>query len=410
MQRAPDDPAALCSRLRKEWVQRVPFPVTFSAGWAIVSSGEQGQSALARADRALYVAKSTGRDRAMGAPQEAGHIPSLQRGGPMTVMETETLTRFLDYAYAGDRRAAAAMAVELLDDGTTIEDLIEEVFVPAQREVGERWHQNRTTVADEHLATSVVQSALEAAAAASLASPSGSASALVACAEGDWHSLPARMMTEILEAAGVPTNSLGASTPTEHVAGFLADHRPTALVVTCSVPLFYEGAVRLIERAHALGIPVMAGGRAVTDYGLARVLGADAGPSTPEDALAQLGRWAKAPPSTLQPTGLNTDCGLEEPDIDDASVSAFEILARGLPVMAVHDDAQKAKTSADLAYILRFARAAVLVREPKVFTDFMDWQRRLLAARSVPISALDAGVTALLGVVGGTPVGEMLTS
>jgi len=325
-------------------------------------------------------------------------------------METETLTRFLDFAYSGDRRGAASMAVGLLDDGATIEDLIGEVFVPAQREVGERWHQNRTTVADEHLATSVVQSALEAAAAASPASPAGSASAVVACAEGDWHSLPARMMTEILEAAGVPTNFLGASTPTEHVAGFLVDHRPTALVVTCSVPLFYEGAVRLIERAHSIGIPVMVGGRAVTNYGLARLLGADADPSTPEDALALLDRWAKTPPASLQPTGLNTDCGLQDPDVEGASLSAFEILAERLPVMAAYDDAQKARTSEDLAYILRFARAAVLVKEPKVFTDFMDWQRLLLSARSVPLSALDSGITALLGVMAGTPVGEMLAT
>jgi len=328
----------------------------------------------------------------------------------MSVTETEILSRFLDRAYAGDRRAAASMAVALLDDGITIEELIGEVFVPAQREVGERWHQNRTTVADEHLATSVVQSALEAAAAASPASPATSASALVACAEGDWHSLPARMMSELLEAAGVPTNLLGASTPAEHVAGFLAQHRPTALVVTCSVPLFYEGAARLIERAHTLGNPVMAGGRAVTNYGLARVLGADAAPSTPGDALAQLDVWAGSPPSALQPVGLNTDCGLDDPDIEGASASAFEILAARLPLMAAYDDAQRARTLEDLSYILRFARAAVLVGEPRVFSDFMDWQRLLLAARSVPISALDAGVTALLSVVGGTPVGEVLAT
>ncbi|HUZ43922.1 MAG TPA: hypothetical protein VMU63_05920 [Acidimicrobiales bacterium] len=99
---------------------------------------------------------------------------------------------------------------------------------------------------------------------------------------------------------------------------------------------------------------------------------------------------------------------LDDPDVESVAEAAFDILAARLPLMAAYDDAQKARTAEDLAYILRFARAAVQVREPKVFTDFMDWQRRLLSARSVPLGALDAGVTALLGAVGGTPVGEML--
>jgi len=73
VQRVPADPSALCSRLRPEWASRAPFPVTFSAGWAVVEAGEAGKAALGRADQALYTAKSTGRDRAVGAPQEVGH-------------------------------------------------------------------------------------------------------------------------------------------------------------------------------------------------------------------------------------------------------------------------------------------------------------------------------------------------
>jgi len=73
VQRAPTDPSALCSRLREEWSRRAAFPVTFSAGWAQVAFGERGKTALARADQALYAAKSSGRDRAIGAPLEVDH-------------------------------------------------------------------------------------------------------------------------------------------------------------------------------------------------------------------------------------------------------------------------------------------------------------------------------------------------
>jgi len=72
VQRGPADAGTLCDRLRHQWPSVAPYPVTFSAGWARVGEGETGKAALARADRALYTAKNTGRDRAVGALEEGG--------------------------------------------------------------------------------------------------------------------------------------------------------------------------------------------------------------------------------------------------------------------------------------------------------------------------------------------------
>ncbi len=324
----------------------------------------------------------------------------------MTGLDAEALPRFLGYTQAGDRRAAASMAVQLLDEGITVEDLIGELLVPAQQEIGERWHRNLATVADEHLATAVVQSALEAASAASAVGSPSRVTAVVACAEGDWHSLAPRFLAEILEASGIRVRFLGASTPADHLSGFLADRRPTALVVTCSVPLHYEGVVRLSQTAHALGVPVLVGGRGVSPYGLATRLGADADPDGPAGVVSQLEAWAQTPPTTLVDAHLS-EC-IADADIAEAAIAAFDVLALGLPLMAAYGEPQRDRTREDLAYILRFARAAVLVGQNQVFSDFMDWQRRLLSARSVPLSALDAGVAALRQVVAHPQVAEVL--
>ncbi len=334
-----------------------------------------------------------------------GPVTDLSRG-PVTDLGTDTLLRFLGYAQSGDRRAAASLAVQLLNEGLTIEDLIGGVLVPAQQEIGERWYRNLATVADEHLSTAVVQAALEAASAASAMGPPSRATAAVACAEGDWHSLAPRFLAEILEASGIRVSFLGASTPADHLSGFLADRRPTALVVTCSVPLYYEGVVRLTQTAHTLSIPVLVGGRGVTPYGLATRLGADADPDAPAGVVAQLEQWAQTPPTALVDAHLS-EC-IADADIDEAAVAAFDVLARGLPLMAAYDEPQRDRTREDLAYILRFARAAVLVGRNQVFSDFMDWQRSLLSARSVPPSALDAGVAALRQVVTHPQVAEVL--
>ncbi|GAC1539787.1 MAG: hypothetical protein NVS3B12_26250 [Acidimicrobiales bacterium] len=53
---------AVVERLREVWTETAP-PTTFSAGIAVVSSGEPPALALSRADAALYEAKRAGRDR-----------------------------------------------------------------------------------------------------------------------------------------------------------------------------------------------------------------------------------------------------------------------------------------------------------------------------------------------------------
>jgi diguanylate cyclase (GGDEF)-like protein len=54
--------ARLLSDVRREWSATNPM-VTFSSGMAVQGHGEDAATALDRADQALYVAKSTGRDR-----------------------------------------------------------------------------------------------------------------------------------------------------------------------------------------------------------------------------------------------------------------------------------------------------------------------------------------------------------
>ena len=83
---------------------------------------------------------------------------------------------------------------------------------------------------------------------------------VVTCAEGDWHAIAAHMFAEQLRSRGVVVAYLGASTPADHVARFFARHRPEVVAVSCNLPLYFRGLSRIADVAHALGIPVLAGG------------------------------------------------------------------------------------------------------------------------------------------------------
>ncbi len=170
--------------------------------------------------------------------------------------------RFMELSLSGATQDAVKFALSMLDVGTREEEIIVDVLAVSQRRVGERWHKNDLSVADEHLATGVAEATL-CALASDTPPPTGHGSVVVACAEGDWHSIAAHMISEQLRAEGIRVIFLGASTPADSVARMLGQYRPNALAVSCNLALFFGGITRLADAAHVHGVPVLAGGRAL---------------------------------------------------------------------------------------------------------------------------------------------------
>lgn len=103
-------------------------------------------------------------------------------------------------ATAGDARAGVRLALDLLARGVPFDDLVQ-MLADVQRDVGRRWADAEWSVADEHLVSGVSQRVLDALAAeVELPPPVGRG--VVACAEGEWHALPAQMLAERLRCAG----------------------------------------------------------------------------------------------------------------------------------------------------------------------------------------------------------------
>ena len=303
---------------------------------------------------------------------------------------------FLDLALVGNARQATSVALELLDSGVPEDVVIADLLAAAQRQVGDRWHRDELGVADEHIATGVSETALYALADAA-ASPIATGLVVVACAEGDWHALAAHMFAEQLRANGVTVAFLGASTPADQVARFLGRHHPEALAVSCNLPLFFEGVARLADVAHRVGVPVLVGGRALDGHpGAPLRLGADGAADNIADALEILTCWRENDtPVSVDPVQLAPEAVELESRAVELADDAFDDLARRFTAISTYDTTQLTRTREDLAFIVRFIAAAQLVDDPVVFTDFLDWQAQLLAARGVPSAALVAGLQSL---------------
>jgi methanogenic corrinoid protein MtbC1 len=309
---------------------------------------------------------------------------------------SQRVDRFRDLALSGNVEAAVRFALDLLDAGTPETTIITDVIAVTQRMIGESWLKNELSVADEHLATGVAESTLYALSSATPAA-SGASSVVVACAEGDWHSIGAHMIAEMFRVEGIDVSYLGASTPADALAQFLRRHRPDALVLSCSLPLFFGGVTRLADAAHASGTPVLAGGRAL--HGAperARLLGADGYAENVAEGVRILATWHEFPPAIrVEPTGLLPGAALLESFAEELADCAYAKLRARLAAMASYSHRQLERTREDLAYIVRFLAAARLVDEQTVFIEFLDWLGELLQARGVPRSALVAGLEVL---------------
>jgi methanogenic corrinoid protein MtbC1 len=314
--------------------------------------------------------------------------------------------RFVDHLARRDRKAAVRQALGLLQAGATVHELIQGLLGPAQAEVGRRWELNQWNVADEHAATAISDAVLGA-----LTWRIGTAEdqghVVVTCAEGEWHSLPARMAAEVLRVHGWLVTFLGASTPADHLRRFLAEVGAVGVVVSCSVPIFLGGAQRSIQAAQSAEVPVLVGGRAFGPDDLrARRLGADGWAPDAVAAARLLGGWRRQPPAvSRRPAGTRDAEPLEleaaRPELVEAAMS--ELFLR-FPPLAGYSEAQLARTREDLGYILQFLEAALLTDDPRIFLDeFLPWLTRVLTSRGLPSGVVTVGLDALGAVLDGYP-------
>jgi diguanylate cyclase (GGDEF)-like protein len=389
---------AFLSRLRAEWLAKRPFSVTFSAGIA-ASTGDPDET-VRLADEALYQAKKAGRDQWIWAlaRRPAGNLPP-----------PDYVPAYLRHAVLGNRGAAVQLTLDLLERRVSRERIVVDLLAAAQREVGQRWYCNELTPADEHLASGVTAAALDMLMDETRPPADGSLT-VVTCAEGDFHALASQMFGELLRERGLGVTVLGASAPAEVVAEYLVRSGADSLAVSCSVPMFFPGALRLIDAAHREGIPVIVGGPAFgTGPRRAERLGADAWAPTAAEAAAILLAWKSEPPSVCRDATSPDPVALQlNAQADALGGAAFDGLTARFPRMADYDERQIARTREDLVFIVRFLAAALLAADHEIFGDFLDWLQNLLVWRGVPPQALIAGLEALRPVIEAVDTGAAL--
>jgi methanogenic corrinoid protein MtbC1 len=158
----------------------------------------------------------------------------------------------------GDESAARQIAVNLVEEGTSISDLIQEVLVPPLVSIGRAWHDGQLTIWVEHRASAMVERIL-----GELApNPRGRrrGTALVAAVSGDHHSLPTSMAAVTLRADNWHVEHLGANMPPDELVRFCAEHDVTVAVITSTNPETSDLSNDTASALREAGTPAIVGG------------------------------------------------------------------------------------------------------------------------------------------------------
>ena len=292
----------------------------------------------------------------------------------------------------GRPRPAIELADGLVADGLDPRRLVLDVLTTTQERIGELWLENSWSTAQEHAATAVVDGIVGALSTHQGAETGTSGVVVVACAEEEYHSLPARMGAELLRQDGWDVVFLGASVPAEDLQDYVADAEPDAVVVCCTIGTLLIGAARSLAAVREVGIPAIAVGAAFgPDATRARTLGATGW----IDGSRMLTRaFLDSLPEPAAPFELSSEGARLEVELELIVHEAGAVLARALSLTDPSPEWHR-QVHEDLRLTVRYLGVAAELDERAVFDDHLAWWRSFLDARGTTTDLLDLFVAVL---------------
>ena len=176
----------------------------------------------------------------------------------------------------GDQAGAWRVVEDALTTGANLRQINSRLITPALCRIGELWESGDASVGDEHRATVVAYRLIDRVGQRFSRPGRKSGTVVLSAAPGDRHGLPSAILSDLLRAEGLDVVDLGADTPGNNIVQIAArQDRLLAVGICATSTLKRAGEAELTETVKAVrdatGLPVLIGGRAITDAVAARV-------------------------------------------------------------------------------------------------------------------------------------------
>jgi len=165
-------------------------------------------------------------------------------------------------------RSETAKAIGVIkqaeQEGIPLEEIFEEIIMPAMHEVGELWHKNLITVDKEHYCTSTTQMVLSQFYPTIFSTPKRNRTVVTCCVGSELHEMGGRMVSDLFEYHGWDSIYLGAAVPVPSLIHAIQEYKPHLVALSVTMPQYLgvcRDAVFAIHDAFP-SIRIAVGGRA----------------------------------------------------------------------------------------------------------------------------------------------------
>lgn len=192
----------------------------------------------------------------LAALDEARRTP-IAPTAPSAARIERSADRVCDALVAGDEETVGKIIGKLVDEGSSMIDVIGGVLVPSLRRIGQSWHDGQLAVWTEHRASAIVERILG----EFVPNPRGRrrGTVVVAGLSGDRHSLPTTMAAVALCEDKWHVHHLGSDMPADDIVDFCAQHDITVVALTVTLPDAADLASVTADRLRAAGTPTIIG-------------------------------------------------------------------------------------------------------------------------------------------------------
>lgn len=182
-----------------------------------------------------------------------------------SAISAERYQLFLNALLAGDKASCRRQVQELLSTKISALDLYTQLFSNSLYEVGHRWEAGLVSVAQEHLASLIIEDLMGLVFAQTSLPARLRRRAIVFCGADELHQIGGRMVADSLEALGWDAAFLGANTPTKDLVQMVENRNPELVAVSVTLEKNLEKAVETLQALRQIGpdLILLAGGQAV---------------------------------------------------------------------------------------------------------------------------------------------------
>lgn len=153
-------------------------------------------------------------------------------------------------------------------NGIDLTEFFDSVLQPALSRLGYEWETNLISVAEEHAASSAIFSALSRIPSSVLKKPKTEKSVVLAVIEGDYHEIPVKCISILLEIEGWNVRYLGANTPFFSLDSAIKKFKPEAVLISSTIRFqsysdIFEKLISLKTYMKSYGGKLIVGGKGI---------------------------------------------------------------------------------------------------------------------------------------------------